>query len=625
MKSKRSVCPSWLLTTHLLVGLLAIFVLGLGLAHGDERDQGVSNGVSPRENAAVVSSCPTLASPVLPVSLAFFNQESSKEKAKRTSRKKTTRKKSTRTSKRRTGTSSRRRPRRTSKKETGETPRRKPRERPTPPAPDRPKTTAPKADGPPAVAPEAEAPVADPAATEAPATDPTEVEAPATDPLGGEAPAADPTGEVASATDPLEAEALVADPTGEVASATDPLGAEAPEADPTGDAASATDLLVADPLETSASSPGIQEPPAPEAETPVFKPVEDPVSPESEPSPDDAGTAKSLPLGLHVGGGIIGTIQSTSGATYDTAAGVGRLELEAGVELSEFTNIFFIAEGISGDGPSANCANFTELNANAGSSQGGDGSDRFHIREAGVELSKGLFTVYAGKLDLTAYVNANEYANDERTQFLSGAFVNDISHVLPRGGYTPGICLVFAPEPITVTLAAASDDNSGDRLFDEAIGIAEVGLAYGGENWGGNFRIHAAVDGARKKTSSEPANDFGCGASFDQKLGPYIGLFGRYGWRETDAIDVDLESSWSAGVEVHSFLPSRQEDTFGVAVGEIKSATTRTTENIVETYYRAPISSATAVSAHVQVLTDPECDPDADTVTAVGFRLHVTF
>ena len=329
--------------------------------------------------------------------------------------------------------------------------------------------------------------------------------------------------------------------------------------------------------------------------------------------------------GIQIGGGLLGIVQSTSGAKYDTAFGVGRLELEVGVELSELANLFFITEGITGDGPTADTDNYSELNANAGGTWADEGVDRFHIREAGVELSRGLFTFTVGKLDLAAFIDTNEYANDERTQFLSGAFVNDTSHVFPRDGYTPGAVLAFTPGPLTFTVAGASHDNSGDRLFDEVIGIGEAGLAYGGDGWGGNFRVHAAVDGARKKTSSEPAYDFGCGASADQELGRHVAIFARYGWRETDAIDVDVESSWSAGVHLHRFFPSRGEDVIGIAAGEIVVADTRTTENIYEAYYRAPISEAAAISGHVQVLSDALSDPDAGTVTAYGIRLHVTF
>jgi hypothetical protein len=329
--------------------------------------------------------------------------------------------------------------------------------------------------------------------------------------------------------------------------------------------------------------------------------------------------------GLQMSGCLVSAVQGVANGSNDTAAGVGRIELAFEGQYRERTKLFFAVESIGGDGPSASFPSFSEPNANAGSSQAEDGADRLPLREAWMELNGGPLSFTVGKVELFAFIDENAYANDEMTQFLSASLTNDVSIIVPRDGFTPGACLAYAPGPWTFKLAVASDDNSGEDLFDEMVGTAEVGFAYGPEGRGGTVRVRGGVDGAGKDASGKPTNDAGWGVSFDQELGPRIGLFARYGGRETDAEDAGVESSWSAGVEVHSFWSSRRDDIIGIGYGEVSAPDAETREKLFETYYRTPLSDKAAASLHVQVLSDAECDPAADTITVFGLRALVEF
>lgn len=324
-------------------------------------------------------------------------------------------------------------------------------------------------------------------------------------------------------------------------------------------------------------------------------------------------------------GSVLGVVQGTSGVADDTSTGVGRLDIKLKAKWDSGTKFRLNLRSGGGDGPDANCPSFSGLNANASSTQAPDGADRVILKKACVTMLRGGLSVAVGKIDTTAFVNANTFADDEQTQFLSDAFTNNISLILPREGYTPGVCVVHSSGAWTITLVGASDDNSGERLFDEIVGVTEVGFTYGSVGGTGNIRFHAAVDGAGEDAVGDHAYDFGWGLSFDQELGRKLGLFVRWGRRETDAVDAEVESSWSAGLDIHAFSGARPEDVIGLAYGHVTPAGGGTTEKLFEVYYRAPISEKAAVSAHVQVLSDALGDPDAETATVFGVRTQMVF
>ena len=80
----------------------------------------------------------------------------------------------------------------------------------------------------------------------------------------------------------------------------------------------------------------------------------------------------------------------------------------------------------------------SSLNGDAGSTQSDDGFDRIVVNEAWTEFLflDDIFTVTAGKIDLTNYFDNNAVANDENSQFITGALINNTAFVVPSN--SPG-------------------------------------------------------------------------------------------------------------------------------------------------------------------------------------------
>ena len=69
--------------------------------------------------------------------------------------------------------------------------------------------------------------------------------------------------------------------------------------------------------------------------------------------------------------------------------------------------------------------------------------DRISVREVWLqsELLKQHVRLVAGKIDLTNYFDSNSIANDETTQFITSAFVNNRTLEVPENG--PGIAAFY--------------------------------------------------------------------------------------------------------------------------------------------------------------------------------------
>ncbi|MHC5057574.1 MAG: hypothetical protein ACYTKD_23100 [Planctomycetota bacterium] len=361
----------------------------------------------------------------------------------------------------------------------------------------------------------------------------------------------------------------------------------------------------------------VEDAPAPKAARGV---VELRVDPEPvAPAPEAAGALLAEPdaSDFQLAGALVLTAQGAKDAPQDSTSGVHRFEVAVEAAIAEGTTAFATIEAISSDGPSVFAPSFSELNANSGTTD-----EQFALGEAWVELARGPMTVTFGKIDMTAYVDANEFANDEMTQFISGSLVNNLAIILPDGN-TPGLVASYEAGPWRATLGVASFDDSGDKLFNEAVGVFELGYGFGSDSVKGNARLMAAVDGSGEDAAGDPARDASVGLSLDLGFGEKAGLFARWGKRGVDALGAEIESAWSAGAEFHP-VASRADDTIGLGYGAA-IAPGGDSEGLFELYYKVALSEGAALSLHAQALTCAECDPTAETILAFGVRTLIEF
>ena len=261
-----------------------------------------------------------------------------------------------------------------------------------------------------------------------------------------------------------------------------------------------------------------------------------------------------------------------------------------------------------------------------------------------------------GKQDLTGgfeYGNcvggfdSNAFANDEASQFLNGALVNNAAVPFPEYGL--GVSAFLAPCEAFYVAAAVADAQSHGRtagfetLFDgssELFTVFELGVApVIPTPWGnlpGGYRAGLWYDSTKKDTFSGGTknDDVGFYFNFDQMLWKEqadndddtqgIGMFFRYGLSDEDVSEI--HHFWSIGCQGQGLIPTRDDDVLGFGVArslltdEYGSGFTTNSETVIEIYYNIMIAPWLQISPSLQHVIHPGGDTSADDATVLAIR-----
>jgi porin len=329
------------------------------------------------------------------------------------------------------------------------------------------------------------------------------------------------------------------------------------------------------------------------------------------------------------------------------------------------------SQNVNGDTGSLVPANFDATMPSNGQSQ--------PIALPELYLAQGLpanFLLLVGKLDFAGIGDQNYFANNERTEFLYTALVNNpiLGTFLP---YTPlGVALDWAPskEHNLAVLGCQNDGNGTTSGFDQFNGDYSVGVQYGysptiAGHLPGDYRILAAY-------STKNFTDFNVDSrdligevigtvpvskkdgnycvllDFDQYLWTRdaaqtpsdapsrkglppvgFGLFFRAGWEPQDRNVID--QFYSFGIGGYGGLPGRDRDQWGVGwAGSHISGDLRNDlsflgkrvnqfENGFEAFYNFAVTPATHVSLNLQVINSAAAA--VDTAVVIGTRFQFDF
>jgi len=280
-------------------------------------------------------------------------------------------------------------------------------------------------------------------------------------------------------------------------------------------------------------------------------------------------------------------------------------------------NTLFFADivGLSGAPPDSEIPTLTLIN---GYTARLVEQNSLNLREAWLrtEVFKNRLALTAGRLDLTNYFDANAFANDESTQYISDALVNNQMLGLAVNGVgvaaeldaKNGFRLKFgfqqsSPEPTSL----------GDSLFT----LSEVGYTFTPFSLPeGTYRVWFRTD------NSEPdVIRTGFGLSFDQKLSPAVGLFARYGQAETDFGD---DRFYSLGVSFQTGLVLNPEDTWGVGYANMDLQTGQQ-EHLIEGYYNLLLTEKLRLSFHLTGVVDTPEVGDKFGYLFPGIRFQAAF
>ncbi|MFN3466393.1 MAG: hypothetical protein ACK4WF_01665, partial [Candidatus Brocadiales bacterium] len=275
-----------------------------------------------------------------------------------------------------------------------------------------------------------------------------------------------------------------------------------------------------------------------------------------------------------------------------------------------------------GSGPDRLVSSASGLNddASRGSTQDTDGVDRVSVREAWLQsiFLKDRLRLVGGKIDLTNYFDMNTVANDETTQFLTSAFVNNPVLGSPVNG--PGLVGYFdTKRGYSFGLGLQSADNSGTAITDKPYTIGEIDY-YAPKfllGQGGNYRLWGRYNGDTKSRA--------VGLSLDQQFTQRLTGFARYGAAEHTKED-EPKWAWSLGLGLNSPFYSRRYDRTALAFSQIRTPG-GTKEDIGEAYYNFFLTDHMNLSLNSQVLlhaSSPQPRGD-DFLTTFGLRVQMDF
>jgi carboxypeptidase family protein/carbohydrate-selective porin (OprB family) len=284
--------------------------------------------------------------------------------------------------------------------------------------------------------------------------------------------------------------------------------------------------------------------------------------------------------------------------------------------IAQYTIFFADIVGLSGAPPDAEIPSLTLLN---GYTARLVRQNELNLREAWLrtELFKQRLALTAGRLDLTNYFDQNLFANDETTQFLSDALVNNQMLGLTSNG--TGVAAEYDPKNgFRAKFGFQQSNTDATNLSDSLFTLSELGYTFTPFSLPeGTYRFWFRTD-----NSEANANRKGYGLSVDQKLSPIVGVFARYGTQQTPLPDRD--HFYSAGLSFQNGLVFNPRDAWGVGYARM-DLTSGEKEDLVEGYYNFRLTERLRLSFHLTSVLDR---PDSETKFGYllpGIRFQAAF
>ncbi len=331
----------------------------------------------------------------------------------------------------------------------------------------------------------------------------------------------------------------------------------------------------------------------------------------------------------------------------------GSYDLEMTVDMMRFLGIegdIFIhgeggwtdSEGIDGQ----SVGSFFGVNADAIGNRSLDIVELFYE----VSLTERL-SLTVGKIDFSGFFDASAYANDEVTQFLNGALVNNPT--VPFPDYSLGVILSCDLADSWYLMGGIADAQADGRetgfntMFhgeDYFVYLVETGvtpqLDSPNGSLQGTYRVGFWYDPQPKPdwSTKQYRDDNGFYISCDQMLAKEnsdsediqgLGAFARYGYAPSKTND--LTNFYSFGVQYQGLFDGRDDDVLGLGYAhgcfsdKANITYTEDYESVAELYYSAQITPWMAISPSVQYVGNPGGNEDVSDAVVCGVRALITF
>ena len=283
-------------------------------------------------------------------------------------------------------------------------------------------------------------------------------------------------------------------------------------------------------------------------------------------------------------------------------------------KLAQYTSFFADVVALSGAPPDREIPSLTLLN---GYTARLVNQNELNLREVWLrtEFFGQRLGFTAGRLDLTNYFDRNAGANDETTQFLSDALVNNQMLGLAANG-TGFVADLDPKNGFTFRFGVQQSNPDATSLSDSVYSLAEAGyVATPFSLPEGHYRVWYRANNGDVESKKA------VGVSLDQKITPVVTLFGRWGQQQLPG---NHDRYLSAGVAFANGLVLNPLDSWGVGYGQMDLAS-GDRETLTEFYYNLRLTERLRLSFSLQHVLDR---PGADTTFGYllpGVRLQAAF
>jgi len=233
-----------------------------------------------------------------------------------------------------------------------------------------------------------------------------------------------------------------------------------------------------------------------------------------------------------------------------------------------------------------------------------------------------------GIIDATDYIDGNEYANDEFTQFMNEVFVNANNYNL--GSYDAGAVLAWKQGDWTLT-GLGMNIGQNDQGDNYNFWGAEIGYHPQTALGAGNYRLIVTGTSSEFPDTANAKKEslLSYGLSFDQAFGEVLGGFLRVSLQQEDAA-VDYKALYSAGLNFDGGGWNRDGDNIGIGYAYLDGGNQSVkSSQVVEAYYLAVLNEHLALTTDVQYMTDDITEQDTRQNNPegwiVGMRLTAEF
>jgi hypothetical protein len=283
-------------------------------------------------------------------------------------------------------------------------------------------------------------------------------------------------------------------------------------------------------------------------------------------------------------------------------------------KVAQHTLFFADVVGLSGPPPDLETGGLTLLN---GFTARLVRQNELNLREAWLrtEVFSQRLGLVAGRLDLTNFFDHNAAANDETTQFLSDALVNNPALGLAVNG--AGLAAIFDPKNgFNFKVGIQQSRTDATNLSQSLFSLAELGYVARLPGLGeGNYRFWYRTD------NSSDRYRVGFGTSLDQKLAAPVTWFGRFG---TAQADVKRDYFYSGGLQFANGAGFYPGDAWGLGYSHFDTGA-GPKERLAEGYYNFGLSEKFRLSFHLTHVLEKRPGEETVGYLVPGIRLQASF